>query len=82
MKIQICMKDTTAVKEALYQAFGHEKNGEALRAALLDPLGDSPQRATVDEFWDLCKQWVKWGELLSIEIDSDARTCRVMLATE
>lgn len=76
MKFTVSMKDPDTLTDAIREAV------KADASAL--PLDDDEAEAVVDlrtdKVNDLCRKWFKWGEYLTVEIDTVAGTCIVMEA--
>lgn len=76
MKFKVTMKDPdtlyVAIGEAVEQAVGDiiGVDGDDERNALIT--------ARVDKVNALCGQWFKYGEYLTVEIDTVAGTCTVV----
>ena len=76
MKFKVTMKDP----DTLYDAIG-----EAVEQAVSDTIGVDDQderealiKVRVDKVQIICKKWFKYGEYLTVEIDTDAETCTVV----
>ncbi len=75
MKFRVQMKDP----DTLY---------DAIRAAVIVELAkvegvDETERESIadgreDKVRELCGKWFKWSEYLTVEIDTDAKTCLVV----
>ena len=76
MKILIYLKDPDAVSDAL---------DEAVRNSILPLMGvlskeelDQLAETRMDEIGNKIEKWVKYGEYITVEIDTDLRTARVV----
>lgn len=73
MKIQITMKDPDGCYDCMRNA---------AKESLPEGLSDSEQALLFDEreseIHRICAQWFRYGEYLSVEIDSEAGTCTVL----
>lgn len=72
MKIKITFKDPDAVSDAIDQAFDLQQKPDGIDD---DEWGDIIQSRK--ESLSL-KPWVEWMEYVTIEIDTDAKTCVVV----
>lgn len=78
MKIRVTMKDPDtlddSVRDAVAQSFlDSELSTEEVEAA--SEVRREKMRAA-------CDRWFKWGEYLTVEIDTDAGTCVVVEASK
>ena len=77
MKIKITLKDPDGVYEAL---------NDAADKSLIEVSGiTSEERKSLyglrrESISSDCKQWIKYGEYVTIEIDTDAKTAKVLEA--
>ncbi len=62
MKFQVTMKAPDALYEAIRQAVLKAPEDDDLRQELIEK----------------CERWFKWGEYLTVEIDTEAMTCQVV----
>lgn len=74
MKFKVMMKDP----DTLYDAID-----DAVRNIILSPGLDAEEQDLVrkkrnDEIRSLCQSWFDYGEYLTVEIDTEARTCTVV----
>ena len=77
MKIQITLKDPDGVYESIKDAAESSTGDiEGLENDELDALAET-RRETIEE---QCNRWVKWGEYVTIEIDTEANTATVIPA--
>jgi hypothetical protein len=53
------------------------KTPDSIFYAIKDATEDDEKRAELDEFTE---KWIKYGECVTIEFDTDAKTCTVMEA--
>ncbi len=51
------------------------KSPDCLYHAMYDTDMNEEQR---EEFLELCKQWFEYGEYLTVEVDTEERTCVVV----
>lgn len=77
MKFRVTMKDPDTLHDAIRKAVeaevdGYPANDEEEREMLID--------SRVDKAGDVCGRWFQYGEYLTVEIDTDAKTCVVMEA--
>lgn len=74
MKFQVTMKDP----DTLYDAIGDAVT-KTVNAMLDDPdERDVLVKTRVDKVSEICRKWFKYGEYLTVEIDTDAETCVVV----
>lgn len=74
MKFRVTMKDPDTLHDAIKEAVARELGEISLEDDERDAVAEM-RRARVAE---LCSQWFKWSEYLSVEIDTEARTCTVL----
>lgn len=60
----------------------HDAIADAVHADT-ESISDEEERTAVkevrsDKVRAVCRQWFKWGEYLTVEIDTDAGTCTVV----
>lgn len=76
---RVTMKDPDCLYESVQEA------AEASAKAIPD-LTDDEREAIVDKrkesFSDVASTWFRYGEYLVVEIDTDAKTCRVLTTAE
>jgi hypothetical protein len=75
MKFQVTMKDPDAPFDAIDEALVEEVDkivglDTDERHAVIEERGEKVR--------DLCEKWFRYGELLTVEIDTDAQTCTVV----
>ena len=66
MKFQVTFKCPDAVEDAIKQELKHEEFESELA-----------KRYAVEDFMELTRKWVEWGEYITVEFDLDAGTCVV-----
>lgn len=74
MKFTVTMKDPDTLHNAITDAVKASLADLGLDEDELEPLVEK-RHEKVDE---LCSKWFKWGEYLTVEIDTDAKTCVVV----
>ena len=73
MKFRVSMKDPDTLYEAIADAV-HEDT-----AAIADPYErDAVKQVRSQNVRKLCSQWFRYGEYLTVEIDTEAGTCTVV----
>ena len=76
MKFRVTMKDPDTLYDSINEAVT-----EAL-APLLTVLTKDEMEGTIEtraeSVREVCKAWFKYGELLTVEIDTEAKTCVVV----
>ena len=75
MKFRISMKTPDAVDYAVEDALANEFAADIHGMVDDEAIGD--RKAELEE---LCKQWFSYGESVTIEIDTDAKTATVLRA--
>lgn len=54
----------------------------AVRDALIKVDDDGNEleidEESVEELMELCKKWFSWGEYVQLEVDTEAKTCKVL----
>ena len=68
MKIRVTMKTPDALSGAIHHCV------EERIAGLSDDEVAAHEKAE-DEISDLCKRWFRYGESVTVEIDTEAKTC-------
>ncbi len=73
MKIRITMKDPDGVYECVE---------DALKASLPADSSDAEKKAVLEvrreEVGDVLRRWFRYGEYIDVEVDTDAKTIRVI----
>ena len=79
MKFQVTMKDPDVLNDVIEEALVNEVDE-------IFGLDTNERQALVEErsekIRDICKKWFRYGELLTVEVDTDAATCTVLPARE
>lgn len=74
MKFSITFKDPDVVHDAIREAIIAD-------VAKLDGLSEDERESVAEgrqeRVADQCGKWIKWGEYVTIEIDTEANTCTV-----
>lgn len=75
MKFRVTMKDPDTLHDAIREAVKREVDGF--------PANDDEERemlieSRTEKCNDLCGRWFKYSEYLTVEIDTDAKTCVVV----
>lgn len=78
MKIKISMKNPDALQESVEEAVEQGQFDESLSPEEIELV----KQSRVDETLKLCNQWFKYGEYLMVEVDTEARTIRIVEADE
>lgn len=76
MKFRVTMKDPDTLHEAIKKAVRDElvATTPALRADERSVLSGLREEKT----YELCSKWFGYGEYLTVEIDTEAKTCVVV----
>lgn len=73
MKIKITLKDPDGVYESLREAATNSITALELEKGEREDLIESRH----ERYGEECKQWIEYGEYVTIEIDTDAGTATV-----
>jgi len=73
MKFKVTMKDPDTLYDAINDAVDDLKI-EGLSNEELEAIKE-PRKEAIRE---LCSQWFEYGEYLTVEIDTEAKTCTVL----
>jgi hypothetical protein len=74
LKFQVQMKDPDTLSDAIADAVDEE----------LKPLNlpederEAVAEKRIEKVGDVCDKWFKYGEYLTVEIDTEAKTCVVL----
>ncbi len=74
MKFRVMMKDPDTLSDAIRDA---AEESVALLGLDLDEREVVEERR-IEKTRDLCHRWFKYGECLTVEIDTEAQTCTVV----
>lgn len=74
MKLKITLKDPDGVYDSIHEA---AKASTAGAKGLEDSELDELQETRREKLSEQCKPWIKYGEYVTIEIDTDAGTATV-----
>lgn len=79
MRISITMKDPDTLYDSIREAVTDELNNA--------PPMDDDEREAVAELREekartICNQWFKYGEYLTVVVDTEAKTCTVRPASD
>lgn len=75
MKFRVTMKDPDTLGDAVHDAVDSEV---ASMADLSQDEKESVAEKRSDEIYKACAKWFEYGEYLTVEIDTDAKTCVVV----
>lgn len=73
MKFRVTMKDPDTLHDAIQEAVEAEVKSLNLPADEAEAISEK-RREKID---DICRKWFGYGEYLTVEIDTDAKTCTV-----
>ena len=76
MKFRVTMKDPDTLHDAINESVTEEVND--LNWSKAEKEGAVEIRA--ESIREVCKAWFKWSEYLTVEIDTEAKTCVVVKA--
>jgi ABC-type amino acid transport substrate-binding protein len=81
MKFRVTMKSPDCLEDSISGAI----NDSSLDWDLIskehtefDELRESEIHTKIEETKELCKKWFKYGEYITVEIDTEAKTCVVV----
>lgn len=75
MKFQVQMKDPDVLHDAIDEAVAFELSESGITDEdEVEALGDVRKK----KIGELCSMWFRYGEYLTVEIDTDAKTIRVV----
>lgn len=75
MKITVSFKNPDALDESIDESFQDLKI-EGLDEEELEAVKETRKAETKE----ICEKWFKWGEYLTVEVDTEAKTCTVIEA--
>lgn len=78
MKFRVTMKDPDTLHDAIKDAVKEDLNKMASDLKLDDDERHTITESRIMKVGDLCSTWFKWSEYLTVEIDTDAKTCVVI----
>ena len=78
MKFQVTMKDP----DQLYDAAAEAVDDELKATNLSEEERDAIREIRTEKVTDVADKWFRWGEYLTVEIDTEAETIRVVPAGE
>jgi hypothetical protein len=56
------------------------KTPDAVFTAIRQNLAEGDEDTDYDTLYNLCSTWFKYGEYLSVEVDTEQKTCTVLEA--
>lgn len=74
MKFNVTMKDPDVLGDAILQAVEQEFKESTLEQDELDSVIELRE----EKIKEVCSKWFKYGEYLTVEIDTEAGTCVVV----
>jgi len=74
MKFKVTMKDADTLYDAIQDAVDEQVSAMGLDEDEADALKERRR----EKISDLCGEWFRYGEYLTVEIDTDAKTCVVV----
>lgn len=74
MKFRVTMKDPDTLQDAIVEAVKKSLADLGLDEDELEPLIERRS----EKVGDVCKKWFGYGEYLTVEVDTDAKTCTVV----
>lgn len=75
MKFKVSMKDPDTLHDAIKLAVG--KSLDAVAISEDDEL-EALAEVRAEKVREICSRWFKYGEYLTVEIDTEAGTCTVL----
>ena len=76
MIIQITLKDPDGVADAIKRAT--DNRVEEIAETLTDEEAEDCREGIQDRLEEDIKPWVEWGEYVTIELDTETKTARVV----
>lgn len=77
MKFTVTMKDPDTLQDAIREAVKNDV--EATTAGLDDEEREAVvEQQRFEKVQKVCERWFRYGEYLSVEVDTDAQTCTVL----
>jgi hypothetical protein len=91
VKFRITLKDPDGFNDSLNDAvrrqfdrikdrFEDEKELEEFFGQKTSDMYSDYLEREIEKLSQICRQWFKWGEYLTVEVDTLARTCTIMEA--
>lgn len=83
MKFRVTMKDPDTLHDAIQEAIERELANHVEQFTGTEYLLDADERDAIQErreekTRELCAKWFRYSEYLTVEIDTDAKTCVVV----
>jgi hypothetical protein len=78
MIFRVAMKDT----DALYEAIRDAVNEEVAKMGLSKDEAELIAEARMEKVKEGCEKWFEYSEYLTVEIDTEAWTCTVLMAAK
>lgn len=77
MKITITFKDPDQVYEGITEAL-EETDWSGMHEDEVEILKEKRR----ERYQEICSEWFKWGEYITLEVDTETKTIRVVPANE
>ena len=74
MIFTVTMKDPDTLHDAIYEAVKQSLDGQEMDAEEREAVGD----VRAEKAHEVCQKWFKYGEYLTVEIDTGTQTIRVL----
>lgn len=74
MKFRVSMKDPDSLSDAIKEA----ARADVERLGLADDEKEDLIETRREKAAEVCRAWFRYGEYLTVEIDTDAKTCTVV----
>lgn len=81
MKFKVQMKDPDVLHDSIQEAVENELKGQGVGVTAPDEV-EALSEIRRDKVRALCAKWFRYGEYLTVEIDTDADTCVVCPARD
>jgi len=75
LKFKVTFKDPDSLHDAIQDAVEEDVND---MPDLDDEEKESVAGSRTEKIKSLCEKWFKWSEYLTVEIDTEAKTCVVL----
>ena len=78
MKVKVFIKDTDVLQDAVEEAV----NEELKNSGLAEDEQEAVRELRVEKALDVAGEWWEYGEYITVEFDTEARTARVVPVDE
>jgi len=80
MKFKITLKDPDALYDAIRESVDEDINSdEIFGGGMVPPAAiEIIKDEKIKEAEKACQEWFKWGEYITVEVDTEKKTCTVL----